>query len=68
MADDVPRRRRGRPQIDPTDPSPSVPVHLMVSARTYDKVFALARRHELSVPELLRRALKRGLTTRDPER
>ena len=58
-----PRRRVGRPPVDPRDTS--VNVHLMLESRTYDRAYQLARAMNLTVPELLRRAIRLTLNPSD---
>ena len=53
----TPRKRPGRPPLDKD--SPSVGIHVKVSSRTYDVVYACARRERVSVPEVVRRVLTR---------
>lgn len=54
-----PGRPPGRPPIDPRDPS--VHVHVSLPSQTYDRVWRLAKAHDLTVPEVMRRALRRVL-------
>jgi CxxC motif-containing protein (DUF1111 family) len=61
------KRTPGRPPLD--DHDASVPVHLTVTARTYDELYRQARADRVSVPEQIRRALHQtvilpGLKTR----
>lgn len=53
--------RRGRPRVCPNQPSTDV--HLSLPEGMYDKAFALASRDRISVPEVIRRALDRLLTS-----
>jgi hypothetical protein len=46
-------RRRGRPRLDPQQPSVSVSVKL--TATQYDAVYKRARLARVSVPEIIRR-------------
>jgi len=48
-------KRRGRPPLTPT--APSVKVTISLPAPQYDRYCADARRHDCSVPEVIRRAL-----------
>jgi len=52
----------GRPSVDPTDGSPSVYLHVTLNAALYDKSYAAARRLRMTVPELIRLALRREIT------
>ena len=58
--------RRGRPPIDPTDPS--VGLNIRLPSKDYDRLYALAREQRVGVPELARRGLRLLLKTagRDP--
>jgi hypothetical protein len=47
-----PRRGRGRPPLDPHDPS--VDVHVRVPSRQYDALYRRARDARLTVAEYLR--------------
>jgi len=47
--------RRGRPPLDPADPT--VKVCLTLKSRQYDAVYKRATRAHVSVPEVIRRAL-----------
>lgn len=51
------KRPRGRPPVEPGDPS--VDVHVRLPSKTYDDAYDRARRERLTVPEVLRRALRR---------
>jgi hypothetical protein len=62
MADD---RRTGRPPVD--DSGPSVGVHLRLPAPQYDRVCERATAAGVSVPEQLRRDLRRGDPTADDD-
>jgi len=55
----TPRRRVGRPPLDPNASSPSVKVSLTLAAKAYDQVFAAAQRARVTVPEYLRQQLTR---------
>ena len=61
-----PPRRRGRPPVDPDDPS--VDVHLMLPSKAYDRAYAIASGQGLTVPEVLRRALRLPPPPDNPER
>lgn len=50
--------RKGRPLIDPTHGS--VPVSLRMSTKQFDALCSQARRESVSVPELIRRALRQA--------
>ena len=50
------KKPRGRPRLDPA--TPSVRVHLTLSARQYDQLYAVARDGERSVPDVIRRTLR----------
>ena len=54
-----PRPPVGRPRIDPVDPA--VNVHVMVQAKTYDRIYRLARAEQITIPEVFRRALRQHL-------
>jgi len=56
--------RRGRPPVDPTDRL-SASLQIRLPPQQFDRLYTLARRHELSMAEVTRRALRRVL--RDPE-
>ena len=49
-------KRRGRPRLEPDDPS--VDVHVRLPSKQYDAAYLRAQRERLTVPELLRRALQ----------
>lgn len=51
----APRRRPGRPPLDPTDPS--IEVCLTLPSKRYDDLYARAQRARVTVPELIRRRL-----------
>jgi hypothetical protein len=53
--DEVPRRRTGRPPLDPNDPS--VEMTLSLPSKQYDRLYALARSQRVTVPELVRRVI-----------
>jgi hypothetical protein len=50
------KRSPGRPPLD--DDEDSVPIHLTVTAATYDHLYRRAQREGLSVPETIRRTLR----------
>ena len=60
MADDPPRRRRGRPRLDAGGP-PTAKMCVFVPAGDYDKLYQLASRRRETMPELIRRVLRREL-------
>jgi len=47
--------KRGRPPVDPDDPS--IPVHVKLPATQYDDLYQKAQRERVTVPELIRRAV-----------
>jgi predicted DNA binding CopG/RHH family protein len=53
-------KRRGRPPIDPDDPSTDV--HLRLPSKDYDAAHSHATRRGVSVPELIRRTLAKNLS------
>jgi hypothetical protein len=57
MADDTPRRRPGRPPIDPTDPI-SAQVHLTLPSREFDFYCKRALRRGISIAEVIRNDLR----------
>ena len=54
-----PRRPRGRPPIDPHDPS--VDFHVSLPSKLYNRAETLARAQGVSMAELFRRAIRRTL-------
>lgn len=52
------KKPRGRPRVDPTDDTVAVAVRL--PAREYDRLARTAIRASASVPEVIRRAIRRG--------
>ena len=62
----APLKKRGRPSLGH---GPSTEVHLRVPESLYDRTYAAAIKGRMSVPERIRRALKRDLGTenRQPE-
>jgi hypothetical protein len=56
-AEHAPRKRPGRPRIDPS--CPSVGVHFKLSAKQYDLVYQAARQARLDVPSYIRTRLPR---------
>jgi hypothetical protein len=50
-------KRRGRPPLE----QPSARVLVSLRADEYDRVHQLARRREISVPEVIRRGVRRQL-------
>lgn len=61
-SDAVPRKRRGRPPVDP-DATPTR-VLVTLSAKQYDDLFQRAQTKAISIPELMRRSCC-GPTKRD---
>ena len=61
MADDPPRRKPGRPSLDPSDPSPTVHVNVRLSAKRYDAVYRQATSQRMTVPEFIRHTLTQAL-------
>ena len=49
-------KRRGRPPLDAGDPS--VQVTIALPSKHFDAFCALARRHQVSVPEIIRQAMR----------
>jgi CxxC motif-containing protein (DUF1111 family) len=58
MSTDPPSKKRGRPPLDVTDAT-SVHVHLRLPSKQYDALCQRAKRDDLTLPELLRRVLRR---------
>jgi len=59
MSDSTPPpRRKGRPPLDDTDRT-TVHVHVRLPTRQYDAAYSRATAQRVSVPELVRRALRR---------
>ena len=54
MKEAIPRRR-GRPPLDPADPA--VKVTISLPTKQYDQYCADARQQDLSLPEIIRRAI-----------
>lgn len=54
-----PKKRRGRHALDAGDPSTGVCIKL--PSKLYDAAYRVATREQISVPEVMRRALKRLL-------
>lgn len=54
-------RRRGRPRLSLA--CPSTDVCLKMPEDTYDRAFQAASRERITVPEFIRRAVDRALTT-----
>ena len=50
-------RRPGRPPLDEHDPSTTV--HLRLPSTQYDNLYAIAQRAHTSVPEVIRRLIRR---------
>jgi hypothetical protein len=56
--DELPTRRRGRPPIDAADPR-SINVHVRLPTRQYDALHKRATEQRVTIPELVRRAVRR---------
>jgi hypothetical protein len=56
-------RKRGRPPLDATQPA--VRLEVLVTARDYDRAYLRARTQDVSIPELVRRGLRRLLADED---
>lgn len=61
----MPAPKRGRPPLTPGDPPARV--QLLLAPDQYDKLWRLARREDVSVPELLRRGAQRVLADDDED-
>jgi hypothetical protein len=48
-------KRTGRPPLDPDDPT--VKVTISLPTKQFDRLCTAARQHDLSLPEVIRRAL-----------
>ena len=59
-----PKPPRGRPPIGERD-CPAPRVHVRVHPAQYDRVYDAARRQGVSIPEVMRRGLKRYLDDDD---
>ena len=59
--------KRGRPPLSPDGHTPAR-VEVLVSSADYDRAYHRAKRDEISIPELLRRGLKRELERDDDDR
>lgn len=57
------KRPSGRPRLDPDDSS--VPITVRLPSKAYDHVYAAAQRHHVTVPEAIRRSLRRLLTSKE---
>ncbi len=67
MRDGSPSRKRGRPCLQPGVPSAAV--HVRLPAALYDRVYAEASSRRITVTEMLRRAIARGISgTENSER
>jgi len=53
-----PPRRRGRPPLDAADPT-TVQIQVRVPVHQYDRLYARATAQRVTVPELVRRAVRR---------
>lgn len=53
-----PKRRPGRPSIGAGDGGGVVELGITFPVREYDAMCRVARRHDISVPELIRRRLR----------
>ena len=58
-------QKPGRPPLDST--SPSVPVHVKLPSREYDAAFLRAAAAGVSVPEILRRDMRRAASHDEDE-
>jgi hypothetical protein len=56
-------RRPGRPPLDDTDDS--VGVHVTMTGRDYDALYARAQRERVTIPELVRQAVKAANVEKD---
>jgi hypothetical protein len=56
-------RRRGRPPLDPSDPS--VGVYSTLPGKQYDALYGLASRSRVTLSELVRRTLQQLLRKAD---
>ena len=61
-------RKNGRPPLDPDANEPSARIGLSVTSAAYDQLYALARRHDVSVPEVIRRVLAHRAAVSHPRR
>lgn len=52
-----PPKRRGRPRVDPADASASVSVHVRMSAKQYDRLYAEAVHRKIKLSDLVRAAV-----------
>ena len=60
--------KRGRPPLDPSNRSAaSVYTHVTLPAVLYDKAYADARRHRMTLPEWIRYTLRRAPAAPDPD-
>ena len=61
MRDDAksPRRRGGRPPMDANDPH-TVQVQVRIPTKQYDDLYRRASAERVTIPELVRRAVKRN--------
>jgi hypothetical protein len=57
-------RPRGRPALDPARRTPSVNVHVRLSASQYDATYTRARADRLTLAQWIRRALEDATRTR----
>jgi len=64
--DDRPRGKGGRPRLDPTDRS--VAVSLALPGRQFDRLCQRASLARVSVPEIIRRDLRRSRSADPPAR
>jgi hypothetical protein len=60
------KRTPGRPPIGDDD-APPARMHVTVASRDYDRAYERATRQGISVPELVRRGLRRALEDDDDE-
>jgi hypothetical protein len=59
---------KGRPPVDPSNrPAASVYTHITLPTALYDKAYADARRHRMTLPEWIRYTLRRAPSPPDPD-
>ena len=57
-------RKPSRPPLDENDPVTGS-VHLRLPSRVYDDLYRRAQQERISVPEVIRRAIARGIREAD---